>query len=77
MQPVTPSEQVFVLLHPGYSTRRIATELKSAGVIRSADAVVLWQGVFVSALYVALWSALDVSVSVWIDLYYFGAHIVE
>jgi UPF0755 protein len=42
MQPVTPSEQVFVLLHPGYSTRRIATELKSAGVIRSADAFVLW-----------------------------------
>jgi len=31
-----------VLLHPGYSTRRIATELKSAGVIRSADAFILW-----------------------------------
>jgi UPF0755 protein len=29
-------------LHPGYSTRRIATELQSAGVIRSADAFVLW-----------------------------------
>jgi peptidoglycan lytic transglycosylase G len=41
-QPVTPAGQTFVLLHPGYSTRRIATELKSAGVIRSADAFVLW-----------------------------------
>jgi UPF0755 protein len=40
--PVTPAGQKFVLLHPGYSTRRIATELKSAGVIRSADAFVLW-----------------------------------
>jgi UPF0755 protein len=42
LQPVTPAPQTFVLLHPGYSTRRIATELKSAGVIRSADAFVLW-----------------------------------
>jgi UPF0755 protein len=42
MQPVTPEGQTFVLLHPGYSTRRIATELQSAGVIRSADAFVLW-----------------------------------
>ena len=41
-QPVTPAGQTFVLLHPGYSTRRIATELQSAGVIRSADAFVLW-----------------------------------
>jgi UPF0755 protein len=40
--PVTPSGQKFVLLHPGYSTRRIATELKSAGVIRNADAFVFW-----------------------------------
>jgi UPF0755 protein len=40
--PSTPAGQKFVLLHPGYSTRRIATELKSAGVIRSADAFVLW-----------------------------------
>jgi len=40
--PVTPSEQKFVLLHPGYSTRRIATELKSAGVIRNADAFIFW-----------------------------------
>jgi UPF0755 protein len=42
MQPVMPAGQTFVLLHPGYSTRRIATELQSAGVIRSADAFVLW-----------------------------------
>jgi UPF0755 protein len=42
VQPVTPAGQTFVLLHPGYSTRRIATELKSAGVIRNADAFVLW-----------------------------------
>jgi UPF0755 protein len=42
LQPVTPAGQTFVLLHPGYSTRRIATELKSAGVIRSAHAFVLW-----------------------------------
>jgi UPF0755 protein len=40
--PVTPDAQKFVLLRPGYSTRRIARELKSAGVIRSADAFVLW-----------------------------------
>jgi UPF0755 protein len=42
MQPVMPAGQTFVLLHPGYSTRRIANELQSAGVIRSADAFVLW-----------------------------------
>jgi len=42
MRPVTPARQTFVLLRPGYSTRRIAAELKSAGVIRSADAFVLW-----------------------------------
>jgi len=42
MQSATPAGQTFVLLHPGYSARRIATELKSAGVIRSADAFVLW-----------------------------------
>src|SRR6202140_1327029 len=42
LQPVTPAGQTFVLLHPGYSTRRIAIELKSAGVIRSAHAFVLW-----------------------------------
>jgi len=41
--PVTPAPaQKFVLLKPGYSTRRIASELKSAGVIRSQDAFLLW-----------------------------------
>lgn len=40
--PVTPPGQKFVLLRPGFSTRRIAHELQSAGVIRSADAFVLW-----------------------------------
>src|ERR1700719_1747717 len=42
LEPVTPSRQTFVLLHPGYSTRRIAAELQSAGVIRSEDAFILW-----------------------------------
>jgi UPF0755 protein len=40
--PITPEGQKFVLLRPGYSTRRIAAELKSAGVIRSAGSFVLW-----------------------------------
>ena len=40
--PVTPHGQTFVMLRPGYSTRRIARELKSAGVIRSRHAFVLW-----------------------------------
>ncbi len=40
--PVRPEGQKFVLLRPGYSTRRIASELKSAGVIRSAYAFVIW-----------------------------------
>jgi len=40
--PLQPASQTFVMLRPGYSTRRIASELKSAGVIRSADAFVLW-----------------------------------
>lgn len=40
--PMSPGGQKFVLLRPGYSTRRIARELKSAGVIRSQDAFVLW-----------------------------------
>jgi UPF0755 protein len=40
--PVSPAGQKFVLLRPGYSTRHIARELKFAGVIRSADAFVLW-----------------------------------
>lgn len=40
--PVSPGGQKFVMLRPGYSTRRIARELKAAGVIRSRDAFVLW-----------------------------------
>jgi UPF0755 protein len=40
--PVTPDGQKFVMLRPGYSTRRIAAELKSAGVIHSRLAFVLW-----------------------------------
>jgi UPF0755 protein len=40
--PVTPAGQTFVLLHPGYSTRRIAAELRAAGVIRSTTAFIVW-----------------------------------
>jgi len=40
--PIPPSGQTFVLLRPGYSTHRIATELKGAGIIRSERAFVLW-----------------------------------
>jgi len=40
--PKSPGGQKFVMLRPGYSTRRIARELKAAGVIRSFDAFVLW-----------------------------------
>jgi UPF0755 protein len=40
--PSEPSGQVFVMLHPGYSTRRIAVALKAAGIIRSEDAFVIW-----------------------------------
>ncbi|HKR85474.1 MAG TPA: endolytic transglycosylase MltG [Terriglobales bacterium] len=40
--PVTPPGQRLVMLRPGYSTRRIARELKNAGVIRSFDAFVVW-----------------------------------
>ena len=40
--PTEPAGQTFVLLHPGYSTRRIAAELKSAGIIRSEQAFILW-----------------------------------
>jgi UPF0755 protein len=42
LTPVAPSGQTIVLLHPGYSTRRIATELKVAGIIKSEEAFVLW-----------------------------------
>ena len=34
--------QTFVMLRPGYSTRRIAAELKAAGIIRSEQAFILW-----------------------------------
>ncbi|HEX6803873.1 MAG TPA: endolytic transglycosylase MltG [Terriglobales bacterium] len=40
--PVSPGGQKFVLLRPGYGTRRIARELKNAGVIRSMDAFIVW-----------------------------------
>ncbi len=42
LTPVEPPGQTFVMLRPGYSTRRIASELKSAGVIRSEEAFILW-----------------------------------
>ena len=42
MTPAEPSGQTFVMLRPGYSTRRIAAELKKAGVIQSEPAFVLW-----------------------------------
>jgi len=42
LSPVEPSGQTFVMLRPGYSTRRIATELQSAGIIRSKAAFILW-----------------------------------
>ena len=40
--PVEPAPQTIVLLHPGFSTRRIAAELKTAGVIKSEEAFLLW-----------------------------------
>jgi len=40
--PVLPAQTQSVLLHTGYSTRRIGAELKKAGVIRSALAFRLW-----------------------------------
>jgi UPF0755 protein len=42
LTPLKPSSQTFVMLRPGYSTRRIAKELKQAGVIRSEQAFLLW-----------------------------------
>ncbi len=42
LTPVAPSGPTFVMLHPGYSTRRIAAELKASGIIRSEDAFILW-----------------------------------
>jgi UPF0755 protein len=40
--PVEPHAQTFVMLRPGFSTRHIASELKSAGVIRSENAFIFW-----------------------------------
>jgi UPF0755 protein len=40
--PVMPPANTSLLLHSGYSTRRIAVELKKAGVIRSELAFRLW-----------------------------------
>jgi len=42
LTPVEPAAQTFVVLRPGYSTHRIAAELKNAGVIRSERAFILW-----------------------------------
>jgi UPF0755 protein len=42
LTPVAPAGQAFVMLRPGFSTRRIAAELKNAGVIRSERAFILW-----------------------------------
>jgi UPF0755 protein len=42
LTPTEPSGQTFVMLRPGYSTRRIASELKSAGIIRSEKVFILW-----------------------------------
>jgi UPF0755 protein len=43
LTPIEPHGQTFVMLRPGYSARRIAVELKSAGVIRSEQAFILWR----------------------------------
>ncbi len=40
--PISPEGQKFVMLRPGFSTRRIAAELESAGVIRSRLGFILW-----------------------------------
>jgi UPF0755 protein len=40
--PITPPADSSLLLRPGYSTRRIAAELKKAGVIRSELVFGLW-----------------------------------
>jgi UPF0755 protein len=42
LTPIRPSGKVFVLLRPGYSTRRIAAELQNAGVIRNQQVFILW-----------------------------------
>ncbi|MGA9528698.1 MAG: endolytic transglycosylase MltG [Terriglobales bacterium] len=40
--PVAPAGQSFVMLRPGFSTRRIAAELKKNGIIHSELAFLLW-----------------------------------
>ena len=40
--PVMPPANTYLLLRPGYSTRRIAAELKKAGVIRNERTFWLW-----------------------------------
>lgn len=40
--PLAPAAETFVMLRPGYSTRRIATELKKSGIIRSELAFLFW-----------------------------------
>ena len=42
MTPMTPAGQKFVLLKSGLTTRKIAAELKGAGVIRSERAFLIW-----------------------------------
>lgn len=42
LTPVEPPGKAYVMLRPGFSTHRIAAELKSAGVIRSEKAFILW-----------------------------------
>jgi UPF0755 protein len=41
--PTGPDSQVLVQLKPGSSTRRIAADLKNAGVIRSESAFLFWR----------------------------------
>lgn len=42
LMPAEPVGQTFVMLRPGFSTRRIAAELKANGIIHSEDAFILW-----------------------------------
>jgi UPF0755 protein len=42
LMPAEPSGQTFVMLRPGFSTRRIAAELKANGIIRNEDVFILW-----------------------------------
>jgi UPF0755 protein len=42
LTPVAPSGQKFVMLRSGSTTRKIAAELKAAGVIRSEKAFLVW-----------------------------------